>query len=115
VGQRGHFPKYRIKILLGNFNAKMGRGDIFIPTVWNNSLHQDINDNGVRIENFVTSKNLVVKSTTFPHRNIHKYTGPLLMGRLTTRLITFWQIGDGTRVYLIYDLSGELTVTVITV
>ena len=38
------------------------------------SLHQDSNDNGVRIVNFATSKNLVVKSTMFPHRNIHKYT-----------------------------------------
>ena len=37
-------------------------------------LHQDSNDNGVRIVNFATSKNLVVKSTMFPHRNIHKYT-----------------------------------------
>ena len=32
------------------------------------------NDNGVRILNFASSKNLVVKSTMFPHRNIHKYT-----------------------------------------
>ena len=31
------------------------------------------NDNGVRIVNFGTSKNLVVKSTMFPHRNIRKY------------------------------------------
>ena len=31
-------------------------------------------NNGVRIVNFATSKNLVVKSTMFPHRNIHKYT-----------------------------------------
>ena len=37
-------------------------------------LHQDSNDNGVRIVNFATSKNLFVKSTMFPHRNIHKYT-----------------------------------------
>jgi hypothetical protein len=28
----------------------------------------------VRIVNFATSKNLVVKSTMFQHRNIHKYT-----------------------------------------
>jgi hypothetical protein len=27
-----------------------------------------------RIMNFATSKNLVVKSTVFPHRNVHKYT-----------------------------------------
>jgi len=32
------------------------------------------NDNGVRLVNFATSKNLVVKSTMFPHRNIRTYT-----------------------------------------
>jgi hypothetical protein len=42
---------------------------IFKPTIGNESLHQDSNDNGVRIVNFATSKNLVVKSTAFPHRN----------------------------------------------
>jgi len=30
--------------------------------------------NGVRLVNLATSKNLVVKSTMFPHQNIHKYT-----------------------------------------
>jgi hypothetical protein len=35
---------------------------------WGESLHQDDDDNGVRVANFATSKNLVVKkSTTFPH------------------------------------------------
>jgi hypothetical protein len=43
-------------------------------TIGNESLHQDSNDNGVIIVNFATSKNLVVKSTMFQHRNIHKYT-----------------------------------------
>ena len=63
-----------MKILLGDFNAKVGRENIFKPTIGNESLHQDSNDNGVRIVNFATSKNLVVKSTMFPHRNIHKCT-----------------------------------------
>jgi hypothetical protein len=31
-------------------------------------------DSGVRIVNFDTSKNLVVKNTMFPHRKIHKHT-----------------------------------------
>ena len=52
----------------------MGRKNIFKPTIGSESLQQDSNDNGVRIVNFATSKNLVVKSTMFPHRNIHKYT-----------------------------------------
>ena len=55
-----HFPKYRMIILLGDFNAKVGRERIFKPTIGNESLHQDSNDNGVRIVNFATSKNLVV-------------------------------------------------------
>ena len=63
-----------MKILLGDFNAKVGRENVFNPTVGNESLHQHSNDNVIRIVNFVTSKNLVVKSTMFPHRNIHKYT-----------------------------------------
>jgi hypothetical protein len=69
-----HFPKNHMKILLGDFNAKLGREDIFKPTVGKESFHEDSNDNGVRVVNFATSKNLVVKSTIFPHRNIHKYT-----------------------------------------
>jgi hypothetical protein len=63
----------QVKILLGEFNAKLGREDIFKPTFGNESLHEDSNENGVRVVNIATSKNLVVKSTMFPHRNIHKY------------------------------------------
>jgi hypothetical protein len=62
-----------MKILLGDFNAKVGRENIFKPTIGNESLHQESNDNGVKIINFSTSKYLVVKSTMFPHRNIRKY------------------------------------------
>jgi len=68
-----HFPKYHIKILLEDFNTKVGRENIFNPTIGNDSLHQDSNDNGVRIANFATTKNSVVKNTMFPHQNICKY------------------------------------------
>jgi hypothetical protein len=37
-------------------------------------LHKISNDNGVRLVNVTTSKNLTVKSTMFPYCNIHKYT-----------------------------------------
>jgi endonuclease/exonuclease/phosphatase family metal-dependent hydrolase len=62
------FLKYHIKILLGDFNAKVGREDIFKPTIGNESLHEISNDNGVTLINSATSKNLTVK------RMIHKYT-----------------------------------------
>jgi hypothetical protein len=76
------FPKYYIKILLGDFNAKVGREDIFKPTIGNESLQPISNDNGVRVVNFATSKNLTVKSTMFQHRNIHKFTWTSPDGRM---------------------------------
>jgi len=51
-----HFLKYHMTIILGDFNAKVGRKNIFKPTTGNESLHQDSNDNGVRTVNFATSK-----------------------------------------------------------
>ena len=69
-----HFPKYHMKILLKDFNARVERENIFKLTIGNDSLHQDSNDNGVRIVNCDTLQNLVVKSMMFMHQNIHKYT-----------------------------------------
>jgi hypothetical protein len=61
-------------MLLGDFKAKVGRGNVFKPTIENESLHEISNDNGVRLVNFATAKNLVVKSTMFPDCTIHRYT-----------------------------------------
>jgi hypothetical protein len=69
-----HFPTYDINILLNHINEKLGREDTFKPTFGNESPHEISDGNGVRAVNFVTSTNLVVKSTMFPHRSIHKYT-----------------------------------------
>jgi uncharacterized protein (DUF362 family) len=48
--------------------------DIFKGTFGNEGLHEISNDNGVTVVNFATSKNLIVKSTMFRHRNIPKFT-----------------------------------------
>jgi hypothetical protein len=75
VGHVFHeFPMYDMKILLNDFIAKIGRENIFKPAIGSESLHDINNDIGVRVVNFATSKNLVVKSTMFPHSKIHKYT-----------------------------------------
>jgi hypothetical protein len=61
--------------LLGDFNAKVRTEDIFKPIIGNGSLHGEANnDKGVKVVNFSTSKNLIVKSTTFPNCDIHKHT-----------------------------------------
>ena len=74
------FPGYHMKILLGDFNTKVGRENKFKPTTENDSLHQVSNANGVKIVNFVTSKNLVVKSAMFRTETFISTPGPLLMG-----------------------------------
>jgi hypothetical protein len=38
-----------MKIPLGDFNAKLGREDIFKRTSGNENLHEDGNDNGVKV------------------------------------------------------------------
>jgi hypothetical protein len=63
-----------MQILLGDFNAKIDREVILKPTIRNEILQEINNDNGVSVVNFATSKNPIVKSTMFPHRNIHKFT-----------------------------------------
>ena len=69
-----HLPKYHMKILLGDFNAKVERVNIFKPTIGQERLHQHSNDNGVRLSTLAIFKNLMGKSTIFPHRINHKYT-----------------------------------------
>jgi hypothetical protein len=68
------FPRYDTKITLGDFNVKAGRENIFKPTTGNEILHEICTENGVIVVNFSTSKNLAVRSTTFLHHKIHKYT-----------------------------------------
>jgi len=76
-----HFPKYHMKIVSVDFNANVWRENIFKPTIGNESLHQESNDIGARIKNFATSTNLVVESTMFPHRSIHKYIRTFPFGK----------------------------------
>jgi hypothetical protein len=67
------FPKYHMKLLVRDFSVEVGKEDILKRTIRNGSLHEISNDNGVIAVNFAASKNLTIKSTLFPYRNIHKY------------------------------------------
>jgi hypothetical protein len=66
-------PRHDIKILLSDFNVKGDRKDTLKPTIWNEISQEISNDKGVKVVNFATSKNLVVKSTMFFHCNTHKH------------------------------------------
>jgi exonuclease III len=94
-----HFPKKQMKIILGDFNVMVGRENIFKPRIFNESLHQDSNNNGVRIVNFATSENLVAMSMMFPHRYIHKYTCNSPDRNTHKQIDHILTVGNGIRLY----------------
>jgi hypothetical protein len=57
-----------------DISIKKCREDIYKLTIGNVSLHEISNGNGDRVVNFATYKNLTVKKTKSPHRNIHNDT-----------------------------------------
>jgi hypothetical protein len=66
-----------------------------------------------KLVKFVISKNLRVKSTMFPHRNIYKYTWTSQDGKPTIRL-TIFRISEGIRLYLMFDHSRQQIVILTT-
>jgi len=63
-----------IKIILEDFNAKVDKEDIDKPTTGNESLQNETNNNGIKMTQFAISKGTNVRSTKFPHKDIHKET-----------------------------------------
>jgi len=80
------FTKCHKKSQSKDLNGKLGTEDIFEQIMGRGSLHESSNKNDVRIKNFVTPKNLIVKSTMFLHKNTpNTWTSP---DGLTFRMIT---------------------------
>jgi hypothetical protein len=75
-----------MKILLGDFNAKGGRENIFKPNIANESLYETSNDNGVRVVNFAHQKTLLSKVRCFHIVTLIKLFRRLLMGGRTIKL-----------------------------
>jgi hypothetical protein len=79
------FLKYPMNVLLGNFNAKLGRGDILKPTVDHEISQENSNDNGIsqlcHIKNLLRTQCSCIKTYLNTLR-------PVLMERITVRLIT---------------------------
>jgi len=47
---------------------------MYRPTIGKDGLHENSNNNRTRLINMAMSKELVISSTYFPHKNIHKHT-----------------------------------------
>ena len=79
-------PRNDIKIVIGDFNAQIGKEKIFRPTIGTFSLHCESNENGMRLINFAAASNMVISSTFFRHKNIHKATWLSPGGRNSTQI-----------------------------
>jgi endonuclease/exonuclease/phosphatase family metal-dependent hydrolase len=71
---------------LGDFNTKIGQDEHLKPTIGMNSLHKDSDDNGMRLISFAASVGMVVGSTMFPHKDIHKVTWKSPDGNTTNQI-----------------------------
>uniref|UniRef100_A0A2C9LZR5 Endonuclease/exonuclease/phosphatase domain-containing protein n=1 Tax=Biomphalaria glabrata TaxID=6526 RepID=A0A2C9LZR5_BIOGL len=61
-------PKHDIKIVLEDFNAKIGKEPAFRPTLGKESLHEETNNNGIRLVDFASGKGISI-CTKFQHKN----------------------------------------------
>ncbi|KAJ9582882.1 hypothetical protein L9F63_022778, partial [Diploptera punctata] len=59
-------------IVLGDFNAKLGKEESFSSVTGKHTLHEQTNTNGELLCDFATVNNLKVMSTQFQHKEIHK-------------------------------------------
>jgi hypothetical protein len=66
--------QYDTKILLGDFNAVVGKEEYYRPAIDMHSLHNTSSDNGIRLIDFCTAKDLKICGTHFPHKSIHQIT-----------------------------------------
>lgn len=67
-------PAKDLKIVLGDFNAIVGRERIYVPHIGMHSLHDHTGINGKRLIDFAKTHSLLLGGTIYPHRKIHKGT-----------------------------------------
>jgi hypothetical protein len=67
-------PANDIRIVVGDMNTKIGKENILRNHAGMYSLHENTSANGNRLVNFAVSKNMLIRSTKFNHKIIHKTT-----------------------------------------
>ena len=68
------WPKHDIKIVLADFNAKVGKEGNNYPHAGRNGLHEVCNGNGNKLVQFAAATDMIIGGTIFAHKDIHKVT-----------------------------------------
>ena len=80
-------PGHDVKLLLGDFNARIGRDNsTWSGVISKESSHDYSNENGKRLLEFCTMYQLTVGGTLFQHRDIHKASWRSPNGRIVTQI-----------------------------
>jgi exonuclease III len=82
-------PRYDTLIMMGDFNARIDRENFMKPVAGNFTIHEETNENRKHLGHFATMNNMIIKSTCFKHKIIHKGTWKVPGGVELTRLIMY--------------------------
>lgn len=74
TAQLERIPKFDVKMVIGDMNSKIGREERFKHITGGKSLHPETNENGKMVIDFAEQNNMVIRSTGFDHKDIHKVT-----------------------------------------
>lgn len=66
-------PRYDMVILMGDFNAKIGKQDYQKQVTGPYTLHDTSNENGNMLIQLATRNRLIIKSTMCPHKHTFRY------------------------------------------
>jgi len=67
-------PNRDILIVMGDFNAKVGRNNASIERIMGKEGLGDVNENGEELVDFCALNGLSIGGTLFPHKRVHKAT-----------------------------------------
>ena len=75
-------PSSDVKIILGDFNAQIGKEQCFQSVAGLHSLHSANNDNGCRLASYALSNGLIIRSTQFQRKflNVKHFTYKIAYG-----------------------------------
>jgi len=67
-------PKSDIIIILGDVNAQLGKERLYNEVTGQHTLHEETNRNGELLREYAYTSSMVVMSTNFQHKRMHKIT-----------------------------------------